>query len=577
MDKSAFILASIEGVASELESMCRRNGITVRRPEDFARVPEEVAAAAPNLLLLEGSLLSGVDADLVQRIRARPGMENLFIVPYGPAGGLHVEGANATLRVPFEEARVREIFKRAFNLPKQVLLLSRESEPEFGLALRAMGYRVQILNDPELALNGTLEEPPDLLVAEYLLRGMDAVGFFEKSRENETLSQASFAIAYDGREAETIDRILKTGVEEIILSPFVSPRNLKKLQDAHPLPPRGGRYKALVVEDSSTIRSLIASMFRELDYEVKTAENGFEGYKAVLEFEPDVITTDYDMPILDGWEFASEVRDHPKHKDLPIIMVTTRATEQDRKKGEILGVSAYLTKPFQTNKLRIAVEEAVAGAQQRKEQEAIAKYVAADTLKAVSGMVEGSHSGKGEDKFITVLFSDICAFSGKCEKFSARKIVNLLNTYFELMVGVLMEHDAIIDKFIGDAIVARFDSGDPVRDARAAATASLGMLAGLKEFNLDAFEEINIRVGLNSGNVILGNLGCSKHRLEYAMIGDNVNIGQRLESSAPNGGCLISGTTYDLIKDYVDVGEKQELEVKGKAEKIAAYVLLGMK
>ena len=167
-------------------------------------------------------------------------------------------------------------------------------------------------------------------------------------------------------------------------------------------------------------------------------------------------------------------------------------------------------------------------------------------------------------------------FSSKCERFSACKIINLLNTYFDLMVEVLSQNNAIIDKFIGDAIVARFDSGDPASDALDAVRGAWGMCRELERFNLDSFEEVQSRIGINSGEVILGNLGCQKHRLEYAMIGDNVNIGQRLESSAPKQGVMISESTYNLIKDHILVGERQEIEVKGKNEKVAAYVLEGL-
>ena len=333
-----------------------------------------------------------------------------------------------------------------------------------------------------------------------------------------------------------------------------------------------------MVDDSPTIRDLVSSMFKELDYHVETAEDGFEGYKAVQRLKPDIITSDYDMPVLNGWEFCTEVRDHEDYKDIPIVMITTRATEMAVKKGELLGVSASLAKPFQKDTLKAAVDGAIANARTKREQETIAKFVAADTMRSVNNMVEGMEdANKGESKFISVLFSDICAFSGKCEKFSARKIINLLNPYFDWMVEVLSNHGAIIAKFIGDAIVARFDSGDPEVDALNAVRGAWGMCRELERFNLDSFEEVQSRIGINSGEVILGNLGCERHRLEYAMIGDNVNIGQRLESSAPKQGVMISETTYELVKDKVLVGERQEIEVKGKKEKVAAYVLEGLK
>jgi adenylate cyclase len=145
------------------------------------------------------------------------------------------------------------------------------------------------------------------------------------------------------------------------------------------------------------------------------------------------------------------------------------------------------------------------------------------------------------------------------------------------MVDILFEHGAIIDKFIGDAIVARFDSGNTAIDARNAVYAAWRMHEKLIEFNKESFEEIQIRIGINSGRVILGNLGSERHRLEYAMIGDNVNIGQRLESSAPDRKCMISEATYSLIKEKVLVGERQEIKVKGKSELVSAYILEGIK
>ncbi|MBT3471066.1 MAG: adenylate/guanylate cyclase domain-containing response regulator, partial [Opitutae bacterium] len=408
------------------------------------------------------------------------------------------------------------------------------------------------------------------------LPGINGVEFAQKATESDELGKVPIILAYDGRKSTVVEEIIKSDVADVLLSPYASAKNLKKIQDRFPLPPKGRRRRALVVDDSPTISSLISSMFQELDYEVEVAENGFEGYKAVQRFQPDIITSDYDMPILNGWEFCTEVRDNKQSKDIPIIMITTRATDLDKKKGEILGVSAYLTKPFEQEKLKLVVEEAIANAKAKKEQETIAKFVAADTLNTVNNMVNGTSPDKGEDKFISLLFTDICAFSSKCERYSARKIIRLLNTYFDLMVGVLFDHDAIVDKFIGDAIVARFDSGNSKRDARNAVFAAWHMNEKLKEFNLDSFEEVKSRIGINSGNVILGNLGSQKHRLEYAMIGDNVNIGQRLESSAPQQGCMLSAATYELVQDCVHVGELQEIEVKGKSEKVKAYVLEGI-
>ena len=582
MNKKAFIAASIEAVASGLVKICETNDVVVARMQDESNIIHELKSALPNILFIEHNLLEGYEQDLISRIRKEEELKSLFIVTYaahnnGDQPPAISSKANAFIPVPFSEPQIKNLFKRAFNLPKHIALVSGNPELELSIALKAMGYSLQVLESAEAALNGQMQELPDLIITEYSLPGKNGVNLNLELKNDERLKNIPVIIAYDARDVSIIEKIIKSDVTDVVLAPYTSPKNIKKIQDKFPLPPKGRKLKALVVDDSPTIRSLIASMFKELDYEVETAENGFEGYKATQRLKPDIITSDYDMPILNGWEFCSEVRDNENSKDIPIIMITTRASEMDMKKGELLGVSSYLTKPFETEKLKVSVEEAIANAKNKKEQETIAKFVAADTLDAVTAMVEGSKPKSGENKFITILFSDICAFSRKCERYPAKKIVKLLNTYFDMMVGVLSDHDAIIDKFIGDAIVARFDSGSRTTDAKNAVFAAWHMIQTLNEYNEESLEEVESRIGINSGNVILGNLGCEKHRLEYAMIGDNVNIGQRLESSAPTQGCMISSATYELVKDYIEVSELQEIQVKGKKEKVQAYVIEGIK
>ena len=577
------VASTIGAVAKNLGQLCEKHGGQVSYLEHGKSLLKQLIEGKHELLMVELNFIEGEHRDLVSRIRSQRELQDLFVVVYAPAEMTKneqaaVNGVNSILTAPFSDTKILSLFKRAFSLPKQCLFLSSSTQEEFIAALQSMGYDLQQLSSAKEALEDNSYNVPDFIIVEYNLSDMSATEFVEQTKENDRLKNVPIMIAYNGREAGEIEQILNAGINDVILSPFASAQNIKRIQDKFPLPPRGRRLRALVVDDSPTIRDLIASMFKELDYQVETAENGFEGYKAVQRIKPDIITSDYDMPVLNGWEFCTEVRDHEEYKDIPIIMITTRATEMDLKKGEILGVSAYLAKPFAKDTLKDAVERAIATARNKKEQETIAKFVAADTLNSVSSMVdEHQDAGTGESKHITVLFSDICAFSSKCERFSARKIINLLNTYFDLMVEVLSQNNAIIDKFIGDAIVARFDSGDPASDALDAVRGAWGMCRELERFNLDSFEEVQSRIGINSGEVILGNLGCQKHRLEYAMIGDNVNIGQRLESSAPKQGVMISESTYELVKDHILVGKRQEIEVKGKNEKVVAYVLEGLK
>lgn len=567
------IACTSRAIGQQLARLCALQGCEPVVWEQSSSVVAELVRGRYAALFVEAGFLEIQPAPLIKDIHAHRALENLFVAAYGPASpGLQhsslFDGAHATLQTPFSERQIAELLRRALALPRRLLLVSSQDHGSFKDALLRMGYEVQQM--ASLTQGADSLQRPDLMIREFEHRQPEPDG---AAALDDKLAGVPTVMAYTGRQAEDIEAILRQHPGEVILSPFASAPNLKKIQDLCPLPPRGRRLRALVVDDSATIRGLIASMFREMGYLVQTATNGFEAYKEVARFRPDIITSDYDMPILNGWQFCSEMRDHESYRNIPIIMITTRATELDLRKGELLGVSAYLTKPFTRDQLRQAIDTAVHNARLRKEQELIAKFVAADTLKAVNDMVSEEGLQEGSDKFISVLFSDICAFSSKCERFSARKIVKLLNQYFDLMVEVLSQHEAIIDKFIGDAIVARFDSGDHARDALNAVRAGWQMQERLRQFNLEAFEEVRIRVGINSGEVILGNLGSHRHRLEYAMIGDNVNIGQRLESAAPPDRCLISQATYALVQDHVQVGERQEIKVKGKSEPVVAYVV----
>jgi len=568
--------------AQELATQCMRYGVGLSMCHDNASLAESLVKGKFNVLFLECDVLIGEYSGLISELQSHRALGNLFIVVYcqeeiSQERARSFMGANALVSGDFSDDKLAKLVKRAFSLPKQIWLLTSRSQKELVLALQQIGYDVVVTDSVQVSADMKQHLTPDLIVCDHKMESSSAIEVQQQLAAIDCFKSAPFMVTFNGRDVHEIEKLIKSEVGDILLSPYASAQNLKKIQDICPLAPKGRRLRALVVDDSPTIRSLIVAKFKELDYQVETASNGFEGYKAVQRFKPDIITSDYDMPVLNGWQFCCEVRAHDDYKDIPIIMITTRATDLDLKKGELLGVSAYLTKPFTRQELKKSIDTAVLAAKAKKEQEIIAKFVAADTLKAVNHMLDsGQGFENGEEKHITILFSDICGFSSKCERYSARKIFKLLNSYFDLMVDILTEHGAIIDKFIGDAIVARFDSGNQVLDAQNAVMAAWRMQEKLLQFNLDSFEEIQIRVGVNSGVVILGNLGSTRHRLEYAMVGDNVNIGQRLESAAPNTKCMISEATYLLAKDKVLVGEKSEIKVKGKAEPVIAYVIEGL-
>lgn len=188
---------------------------------------------------------------------------------------------------------------------------------------------------------------------------------------------------------------------------------------------------------------------------------------------------------------------------------------------------------------------------------------------------------KGQRRVVTVLMSDIRGFTPLSEKLPAEEVVALLNDYLSRMIDIVFKHNGTLDKFIGDAILAVF--GAPLPDPRHAARAvrtAVEMQKALAEFNHErrkaGKEEINVGIGINSGEVVSGEIG-SERRSDYTVIGDPVNLTQRLESSSRGGEILISQETYDEVRDLVEVEALPEMTVKGRRRPVKVYRLLRLK
>lgn len=178
---------------------------------------------------------------------------------------------------------------------------------------------------------------------------------------------------------------------------------------------------------------------------------------------------------------------------------------------------------------------------------------------------------------VTVLFSDVRGFTRMTEKLSALELAALLREYFHEMTLAVFEERGTLDKFIGDGLMAVFDApvshGDGALRAVRCAWLMQGRLAALNE-KLPPDRRIAIRVGVNTGRVIAGNLG-SPERLEYTVLGDTVNVASRLESIAEPGTAFVGRATFDATRHAFRYREMGTRQVKGREVPVEAFQLLG--
>jgi len=225
---------------------------------------------------------------------------------------------------------------------------------------------------------------------------------------------------------------------------------------------------------------------------------------------------------------------------------------------------------------RSVVEEG----EKRKVRDAFQHYVNPEIAELIAREPGRLRLG-GERRAITVLFSDIRGFTGMAERMPPETLGELLNEYLEAMTDIVFTHGGLLDKYIGDAVMAFWGAPAETPDhAVRCCEAALDMEVALERLNErwheDGLPQIFIRIGINTGDAIVGNFGSSQ-RFSYTAVGDDVNLASRLETL--NGtygtGVLISAFTRRAIGDEFICREVDHTRVKGRAERVTVYELLG--
>lgn len=225
--------------------------------------------------------------------------------------------------------------------------------------------------------------------------------------------------------------------------------------------------------------------------------------------------------------------------------------------------------------------QVISSQQQAFIKNAFSKYVPHSVVEELLDKPDTLKLG-GEERTLTILFSDVASFTTMSEQMNPTELVHLLNEYLTNMTGIIIEQKGIVDKFLGDGILAEYGIPLPLeKHADAAIRTGLLMHRKLDELNREwkkkNYPDISCRVGINSGQVIAGNMG-SFQVFDYTVIGDAVNLGARLESANKqyNTNMLISESTYNLMTPGLfRVRLLDFIKVKGKSKAVKVYNVYG--
>ncbi len=188
---------------------------------------------------------------------------------------------------------------------------------------------------------------------------------------------------------------------------------------------------------------------------------------------------------------------------------------------------------------------------------------------------------ESERRLVTVVFADVSGFTAMSEKLDAEEVSTVLNDCFKGLISIVYKYEGVIDKFIGDEIMAIF--GAPLtheNDPERALRCSMEMMEYMERFNqlspVVLPEPLGLHISMNTGMVVAGNVG-SDLRMNYSIIGDTVNLASRLKHVAERGEIVVSENTYKIISSLVNAEEPRMLDIKGKSEPAKVYNILSLK
>ena len=343
--------------------------------------------------------------------------------------------------------------------------------------------------------------------------------------------------------------------------------------------------RVLVVDDTEDNLFLMTALLED-SYGLQTAASGDEALALVLsDTPPDLILLDIMMPDMDGYEVLRHLRANPLTAAIPVIFLTALSTVEEEQLGLDLGAVDYITKPISPPLLLARVQSHLERSSNARRLQALSQQLSRYLAPQVcQSLLDGSQRAEihTERKKLTVFFSDIKDFTASTAKWQPEDITRLLNSYFSEMSRIAAEYGGTVDKFIGDAMVIFF--GDPhslgVReDALQCVKMAMAMQKGMSDLQtlwhgMGTAKSFRIRIGINTGFCDVGNFG-SDLRMDYTIIGPEVNLAARLEQSAEPGGILISGETHALVRDEIDATPSMSIDAKGFSEPITAHAVRG--
>lgn len=368
------------------------------------------------------------------------------------------------------------------------------------------------------------------------------------------------------------------------------------------------RPTILAVDDTPINLTMLNEILKP-HYRVKVANNGSKALEIAANALPDLILLDVMMPGIDGYEVCRRLKANPATHHIPVIFLTSKTEVEDEETAFAAGAADFIHKPISPpivllrvkNHLEIKFLHDYLQSQSEQERsqkiqlmQIFSKHVShevAETMWQQRDQFLNDRRPPPQQVTATVMFTDIRGFTTISEQLDPHTLFDWLNQYMDVMSKIVIEYHGVVNKYIGDAIMAVFGMPSSLTtenvavEAQRAVNCALAMRDAISTLNQDFIEHglppVGIRIGIFTGEVAAGTLGSSE-RLEYTVIGDTVNTAARLEeirdledSSALDQACriLIGETTLRHLDTHYHTQFVRHILLKGKKQSVAVFKL----
>ncbi len=321
------------------------------------------------------------------------------------------------------------------------------------------------------------------------------------------------------------------------------------------------KQTVLIVDDAPDNLALMTSLLKDL-YKTKVALNGDKALQiAMSQDPPDLILLDIMMPGIDGYEVCRRLKENNATSEIPVIFLTAKTDVEDEQKGLELGAVDYITKPVSPpivmarvrNHLMLQSAREYLKEKNQFLESAFSRYVSSRVI----DQLKETHIDeflKMDKREVSILFVDMRGFTALGSRLSPEEIQETVNSFLGNMVKCVEDMDGMVDKFLGDGLMAIF--GAPLRH-EAHAWQALSAAASMQKLHKEWIEARlaagkpsgAIGIGVASGTVVVGNVGTA-NRMEYTALGHLVNLTSRLCSGASGGEILATGETLEQMNRY---------------------------